>query len=111
MDDDVWRNITQYKVLAGPQLTNIEIPHIPTCTASNYTMEDWEKDETLKVALVHYYSKSMEEFLIETDQFMPPYMAKNQYKLTLVQDQFVIAKTLFIQKITDALLQIITSSL
>ena len=67
MDDDVWRNITQYKVLAGPQLTNIEIPHIPTCTACNYTIEDWERVETSEAASVHYYSKSMEELLIKTN--------------------------------------------
>ena len=69
----VCETVGQHKVLARPQLTDIDIPHIAKCKTDNHTVTTWISDKTSKIALVHYYSKSMEEFLIKGDQSIPPY--------------------------------------
>ena len=72
----IYQTATTQKVLARPQLTNFHIPHFAECNSSNYIRKTWEFDNNSRVALVHYYSKSMEEFLTKIDQTMIPYSKK-----------------------------------
>ena len=64
------------KILARPDLTSFTIPHFIGCTAKHLGQRTWTWNENVKVALIHYYSKSMEEFLVKADQSVPPYVRK-----------------------------------
>lgn len=64
------------KILARPDQTSFTIPHAIGCTAKHLGQRTWTWTENVKVALIHYYSKSMEEFLVKADQSVPPYVRK-----------------------------------
>lgn len=72
----IYQTIAQHKVLARPQLTHFHIPHYAKCNSTNYTMKTWESDNSSRIGLIHYHSKSMEEFLTKIDQTMVPYVIK-----------------------------------
>jgi hypothetical protein len=71
----ICNTILQTKALGRPKLTKFDIPHAAECKKKvNYTTMTWHATAGSKIGLVHYYGKSVEEFLIKTDQSMPPYI-------------------------------------
>lgn len=68
----ICNTVGQQKVLARAQITKFDVPHLFKCKWSNYTANAREFDETSKPVLVHYYSKSVQEFLVKGDQSTPP---------------------------------------
>ncbi len=62
------------KVLARSNQTTFQIPHSLQCLSERQNKKTLIWNENLKIALVHYYSKSIEEFLIKADQSVPPYI-------------------------------------
>ena len=63
----------QGKVLARPSQTRFRVPHDMDCLWKNKTAKKLQWGNNLKIALVHYFSKSMEEFLLKIDQGLPPW--------------------------------------
>ncbi|CAF1444204.1 unnamed protein product [Rotaria sordida] len=65
----------QKKVLGRASKTVFHIPHGATCkNTSNQIVMTWARRNNAKIGLIHYYSRSVEEFLIKVDQGFPPYM-------------------------------------
>jgi hypothetical protein len=64
------------KILARPDQRSFNIPHSIHCTAKHLGQRTWTWSPSWRVALIHYYSKSMEEFLVKADQSVPPYVRK-----------------------------------
>ncbi|CAF3374591.1 unnamed protein product [Rotaria socialis] len=62
------------KIIARPNLTNFNIPHDISCRASADTVKILTGNHNSKISLIHYYSKSMEEFLVKVDQSIPPFI-------------------------------------
>lgn len=61
------------KVIAKPDSVIFDIPHIVKCNESNRKVVTLQDSDKSNVKLLHYYSKSVEEFLIKADQSIPPY--------------------------------------
>jgi hypothetical protein len=62
------------KVLARLKYTEIDIPHNAKCKHNtNLTALTWSSNQNPKIELIHYYSKSVEEFLLKRDQSILPY--------------------------------------
>lgn len=64
------------KILARPRLTNYFIPHNAACKSAGYKVHPLNLLKSPKTALIHYYSKSMQEYLEKADKSMPPYIRK-----------------------------------
>ena len=64
------------RMLARPSQTWFYFSHGINCSWKNKTRETWTWRDNFQIALVHYFSKSVEEFLIKIDQGMPPYVRR-----------------------------------
>jgi hypothetical protein len=62
------------KVLVRSNQTTLDIPHSLQCLSETQNKKTVIWNKNLKIGLLHYYSKSVEEFLIKTDQSVPPYI-------------------------------------
>lgn len=60
------------KILVRLQKFTLQIPHSFECLSQTNNKKTLIWNETLRIGLVHYYSKSMEEFLFKGDQSVPP---------------------------------------
>ena len=67
------RTVSDAKILARAQLTKISIPHYARCKTGKYIRKKWNFDDVPKVALLHYKSKSIQEYLLKEDQSLPPF--------------------------------------
>src|SRR5262249_46823503 len=64
------------KVLARPNQTTFDIPHSLQCLSDKQSKTTLIWNASIKIGLVHYYSKSMEEYLIKADQSVPPFIRR-----------------------------------
>jgi hypothetical protein len=60
------------KVLSRASHTQYEMPHHAACIIQNYTTQILISNNKSTIGLVHYYSKSIEEYLEKADKSTPP---------------------------------------
>jgi hypothetical protein len=68
--------VGQTKILARLNYTIYDIPHSARCSVTNLTSKTWPSNKYSKIGIIHYYSKSIQEFLLKGDQSIPPYIRK-----------------------------------
>jgi hypothetical protein len=69
--------IGQTKILARLKYTIYDIPHNAICNnITKLNSKTWTSNKYSNIGIIHYYSKSVEEFLLKGDQSIPPYIRK-----------------------------------
>ena len=66
------------KVIANPRHAKFTFPHWVSCKEKDFMVKNFSSSNDSTIGLVHYYSKSIEEYLEKIDKSMPPWIRNPQ---------------------------------